>query len=67
MAVSPCVLTTSEYGWSADMERIMKAQAMMGQQPDFVRGLQEDHGGEPKHSSMSELKKEAAADKFGKR
>merc|ERR1712156_36624 len=24
MADSPCVLTTSEYGWSANMERIMK-------------------------------------------
>jgi molecular chaperone HtpG len=46
IAESPVVLVTSEHGWSANMERIMKAQAA-GQLDELLHGLEEDHGGEP--------------------
>ena len=53
MADSPCVLTTSEYGWSANMERIMKALTSY----QVSKKTMEVN---PKLSIMTELKKKAS-------
>ena len=40
---SPCVLTTSEYGWSATMKRIMETQALHDSSMTSPHGVQENH------------------------
>jgi len=35
---SPCILTTSDYGWSANMQRIVKAQAFGKPEMSFMMG-----------------------------
>merc|ERR1712072_1199179 len=63
---SPCVLVTSEYGWSANMERIMKAQALRDNSMTSYMVSKKTMELNPNHAIMRELLAKATADKGDK-
>jgi len=62
---TPCVLVTSKYGWSANMERIMKAQAMGDNRAqDYMKGKKtmEINPSSPVIAQLKKLKESGAAE-----
>jgi len=66
MVSSPCCIVTSQYGWSANMERIMKAQALKDTSTMGYMAAKKHLEINPDHSIVETLRAKAEADKNDK-
>lgn len=63
---SPCCIVTSEYGWSANMERIMKAQALRDSSTMGYMAAKKHLEINPDHAIMKTLRDRVEVDKNDK-
>merc|ERR1712063_83181 len=66
LADSPCVLVTGEYGWSANMERIMKAQALRDASQSQYMTSKKTMEVNPTNAIITALREKAEADQSDK-
>jgi molecular chaperone HtpG len=59
---SPCCIVTSQYGWTANMERIMKAQALRDTSTMGYMAAKKHLEINPDHSIIESLRQKAEAD-----
>merc|ERR1712133_158686 len=63
---SPCCIVTSQYGWTANMERIMKAQALRDTSTMGYMAAKKHLEINPDHSIVENLRQRVEADKSDK-
>merc|ERR1712170_87653 len=62
LVTSPCVIVTSEHGWSANMERIMKAQALRDNSTMGYMAAKKNLELNPDHSIVNSINDKVQAD-----